>query len=74
MVRRNFQLKSYFICVEFQSAQIWVGSLKTVAGELATYKLDLEEVQARCDKDGPEQADSYSFFCGNGDGNYEIRP
>jgi hypothetical protein len=30
------------------------------------------EVQERCDKNGPEPADNYSFLCGNGNGNYEM--
>jgi hypothetical protein len=40
----SIQLKSYYICVAFQSAQILVGSRKSVA-ELAKYYLDLVEVQ-----------------------------
>jgi exonuclease III len=39
------------------------GSLKTVSGELAKYKLDLVGVQeVRWDKGGTEQAGDYTFF------------
>jgi hypothetical protein len=39
------------------------GSLKTVSGELAKYKLDLVEVQeVRWDKGGTEPAGDYTFF------------
>jgi exonuclease III len=43
------------------------GSLKTVSGELAKYKLDLVGVQeVRWDRGGTEPAGDYTFFYGNG--------
>jgi exonuclease III len=42
------------------------GSLKTVSGESAKYKLDLVGVQeVRWDKGGTEPAGDYTFFYGN---------
>jgi hypothetical protein len=42
------------------------GSLKTVSGKLAKYKLDLVGVQeVRWDKGGTEPAGDYTFFYGN---------
>jgi hypothetical protein len=51
----------------------WSGSLKTVSGELAKYKLDLMGVQeVRWDKFGTEPADNYTFFYGNGNADHHF--
>jgi exonuclease III len=49
------------------------GSLKTVSGELAKYKLDLVGVQeVRWDKGGIEPAGNYTFFYGNGNADHNL--
>jgi exonuclease III len=49
------------------------GSLKTVSGELAKYKLDFVEVQeVRWDKGGTELAGDYTFFYGNGNADHHL--
>jgi exonuclease III len=49
------------------------GSLKTVSGELAKYKLDLVGVQeVRWDKSGTEPAGDYTFFYGNGNADHHF--
>jgi hypothetical protein len=49
------------------------GSLKTVSGELAKYKLDLVGVQeVRWDKGGIEPAGNYTFFYGNGNADVHL--
>jgi exonuclease III len=50
------------------------GSLKTVSGELAKYKLDLVGVQeVRWDKGGTEPGGDYTFFYGNGNADHHLR-
>jgi exonuclease III len=50
------------------------GSLKTVAGELGKYKLDLVDVQeVRWDKGGTERAEDYTaFFYGAGNEDHQL--
>jgi exonuclease III len=49
------------------------GSLKTVAKQLAKYKLDLLGVQeVKLDKGGIETAEDYTFFYGNGNADHHI--
>jgi exonuclease III len=49
------------------------GSLKTVSGELANYKLDLVGVQeVRWDKGGTVPAGDYTFFYGNGNADHHL--
>jgi exonuclease III len=49
------------------------GSLKTVAGELGKYKLDLVGVQeVRLDKVGTERAEDYTFFYGAGNEDHQL--
>jgi exonuclease III len=49
------------------------GSLKTISGELAKYKLDLVGVQeVRCDKGDTEPAGNYTFFYGNGNADHHL--
>jgi hypothetical protein len=49
-----------------------MGSLKTVAKELEKYKLDLAGVQeVRWEKGGTEQAEDYTFFYGQGNGDHQ---
>jgi exonuclease III len=49
------------------------GSLKTVSGELAKYKLDLVGVQeVRWDKGGTEPAGGYTFSYGNGNADHHL--
>jgi hypothetical protein len=49
------------------------GSLKTVSGELAKYKLDLVGVQeVKWDKGGTEPAGDYTFFYGNGNADHHL--
>jgi hypothetical protein len=46
---------------------------KTVAKEVAKYKLDLEGVQeVRWDRGGTEPVGDYKFFYRNGNGNHEL--
>jgi exonuclease III len=50
-----------------------IGSLKTVAGELGKYKLDLVGVQeVRWEKGGTELAEDYTFFYGQGNGDHQL--
>jgi hypothetical protein len=50
------------------------GSLKTVSGELAKYKLDLVGVQeVRWDKGGTEPAGDYTFFYVKGNADHHLR-
>jgi hypothetical protein len=50
-----------------------LGSLKTVSGELAKYKLDLVGVQeVRWDKGGTEPTGNYAFFYGNGNADHHL--
>jgi exonuclease III len=50
-----------------------IGSLKTVARELGKYKLDLVGVQeVRWEKGGTEQAEDYTIFYGQGNGDYQF--
>jgi exonuclease III len=50
------------------------GSFKTVARELAKYKLDLVGVQeVRWDKGGPERAEDYTFFYGAVNEDHQLR-
>jgi exonuclease III len=49
----------------------WIGSLKTVAGELGKYKVDLVAVQeVRWEKGGTERAEDYTFFYGQSNGDH----
>jgi hypothetical protein len=49
------------------------GSLKTLSGELAKYKLDLVEVQeVRWDKGDTEPAGNYTLFYGNGNADHQL--
>jgi hypothetical protein len=49
------------------------GSLKTVSGELAKYKLDLVGVlNVRCEKDGTETAGDYSLLYRNGNADHHL--
>jgi exonuclease III len=49
------------------------GSLKTVSGELAKYKLDLVGVkQVRWEKGGTEPAGDYTLFYGNGNADHHL--
>jgi exonuclease III len=49
------------------------GSLKTISGKLAKYKLDSAGVQeVRCDKGGNEPAGDYTFFYGNGNADHHL--
>jgi hypothetical protein len=48
--------------------------LKTAARELGKYKLDLVGVQeVRWEKGGTEQAEDYTFFYGQGNGEQQVR-
>jgi hypothetical protein len=50
------------------------GALKTVARELEKYKLDLVGVQeVRWEKGGTERAEDCTFFCGQGNGDRQLR-
>jgi exonuclease III len=50
-----------------------IGCLTTVARELGKYKLDLVDVQeVRWEKGGTERADDYTFFYGQGNGDYQL--
>jgi exonuclease III len=49
------------------------GSLKTVAGELGKYKIDLVGVQeVRWDKGGTERAEDCTFFYGAGNEDHQL--
>jgi hypothetical protein len=49
------------------------GSLRTLTGEIAKYKLDLVRVQEiRWDRCGTEPACKYAFFYGKGNENHEL--
>jgi len=49
------------------------GSLRTVAGELERYKLDLVGVQeVRWDKGGTVRAGDCNFCCGKGNENHQL--
>jgi exonuclease III len=49
------------------------GSVRTVAGEVSKYKLDLVEVQeARWDRGGTKPAGQYTLFYGKGNQNHEL--
>jgi endonuclease/exonuclease/phosphatase family metal-dependent hydrolase len=49
------------------------GALKTVVREFGKYKLDLVGVQeVRREKSGTEQAEDYTFFCGEGNGYHHL--
>jgi hypothetical protein len=51
-----------------------IGSLKTVARELGKYKLDLVGAQeVRWEKGGTERAEGCTFFCGQGNGDRQLR-
>jgi hypothetical protein len=50
-----------------------IGSLKTVARELGKYKLGLVGVEeVRWEKGGTEQAEDYTFFYGQGNGDHQL--
>jgi hypothetical protein len=50
-----------------------IGSLTTVATEMGKYKLDLEGVEeVRLEKGGTERAEDYTFFYGQGNGDYQL--
>jgi exonuclease III len=50
-----------------------IGSLKTVVWELGKCKLDLVGVQeVRWEKGGTEQAEDYTFFNGQGNGDHQL--
>jgi exonuclease III len=50
-----------------------IGSLKTVARELGKCKLDLVGMQeVRWEKGGTEQAEDYTFFYGQGNGDHQL--
>jgi exonuclease III len=49
------------------------GTLKSVARELAMFKLDLVGVQeVRWEKDGTERAEDCTFFYGQGNGDHQL--
>jgi exonuclease III len=50
-----------------------IGSLRTVLRELGKYKLDLVGIQEiRWEKGGTEQAEDYTFFYGQGNGDHRL--
>jgi exonuclease III len=50
-----------------------IGSLTTVVRELGKYRLDLVGVQeVRWEKGGTERAEDCTFFCGQGNGDYQL--
>jgi hypothetical protein len=49
------------------------GSPRTVAREFAKYKSDLVAVHAvRCTEGGSQQAEDYTFLCGNGNAKHHL--
>jgi hypothetical protein len=49
------------------------GALKTVARELGKYRLDFVGVQkVKWGKNSTEQAEDYTFFCGEGNGDHQL--
>jgi exonuclease III len=49
------------------------GSMKTVAREMGKYELDLVGVQeVRWEKGGTQQAQDYTFFYGQGNGDHQL--